>query len=208
MSCNLLDLIPMCLFLSQVNWGIVLLSAFTISFFRYRSASVLYRITHVSGASRVLRNGKVTMVEQDALVPEDIVILTPGVIHADMILLTGEAVLDESALTGEATPQAKTPIDHNSQQRYDTKLHKKHTLNAGTSVQECHDAVAIVKNTGSYTQKGELSREVIAFRGHKLQYELDLPMAVAFLGAYSFAILLVVVFLSDAGPVMPWVLGL
>lgn len=195
-------------FMAVVNWGIVLLSAFTISFFRFRSANVLYRITHVSGTSRILREGKIVLVQQDALVPGDIVNITPGIIHADMILLTGEVVLDESALTGEATPQAKTPIDHTCHEQYDAKLHKKHTLNAGTSVQECHNALAIVKHTGSYTQKGELSREVIAFRGHKLQYELDLPVAIALLALYSFVILMVVVVKSDAGPVMGWVLGL
>ena len=195
-------------FMAIVNWGIVLLSAFTISFFRYRSAKVLYRITNVSGTSRVLRDKELVLVDQDALVPGDIVHVTPGVIHADMILLTGEVIMDESCLTGEATPQAKIAIDHNCRERYNDKTHQKQTLIAGTLVQECHDAIAVVKNTASYTRKGELSREVIAFRGHKLQYELDLPMAVACLAFYSFAILIVVVFQSGADPVMAWVLGL
>lgn len=193
--------------LPAIIWLIVVFSALLISYFRFRGASVLYQLSHVSGTSRVLRGGELVSMDQSALVPGDLVALTPGIIHADMVLCVGEVVADESALTGEATPQAKTPIDFNSQEVYDPRVHKKQSLSAGTKIEECRDALAVVVNTGSYTRKGEINRDMIAFRNHKLQYELDLPVAVSLLCVYSFCMLLTVVHLSGGG-VIGWILGM
>ncbi|MCZ7392179.1 MAG: cation-translocating P-type ATPase, partial [Candidatus Methanoperedens sp.] len=59
--------------------------------------------------TRVLRDGKVTEIDSENVVPDDILILTPGTkIAADAKIERSAGVqLDESALTGESFPQDK-----------------------------------------------------------------------------------------------------
>ncbi|CAB9505716.1 Probable cation-transporting ATPase 13A4 [Seminavis robusta] len=190
-------------------WFIILLTATVISWFRYRGAQVLYTISHVSDQpAAVLRDGKFKMVDQRELVPGDIVQVEAGKAHCDMVLLTGECVLDESALTGEATPQAKSPIDPHSRQVYDPAVHKRMTLSAGTTVLECEESLALVMKTASNTSKGELMRDVLVFRKHTLQHRTELPIAISILATYSFICFLIVLFTSGGQPtIMSWFLG-
>lgn len=149
------------------------------------------------------------MVDQTNIVPGDIVKLELGFTHCDMVLLTGEAVVDESALTGEATPQAKSPIDARSDRVYDPKLHKKNSISAGTRVLECDDALAVVMNTASYTMKGELLREIISFRQHAPKMESELPIAAAILAIWaSFFYIIVMIYSTNNEPVIAWSLGM
>lgn len=175
--------------------------------FRYRGSLVLYRLSCVTGEVKLLRSHDLITVAANEIVPGDVVFLSPGVIHCDMLLLTGEVVADESALTGEATPQSKVPIDPLSQVKYDPTLHKRQTLSAGTRIQECHKAIALVKNTASYTTKGELLREILAFRRHRVPIEVDLPIAVFFIVLYSLVCWFAVAFKSDSEGVVAWMLG-
>jgi P-type E1-E2 ATPase len=59
---------------------------------------------------QVLVKGEVTLKDSTDLVPGDIVLLSPGEIPADMLLLQGEVVVDEALLTGESVPVRKTPF--------------------------------------------------------------------------------------------------
>jgi magnesium-transporting ATPase (P-type) len=93
-----------------------------------------------------------------------------------MLLLTGNAVVDESSLTGEATQQAKATIDPFSRRKYDPVEHKGQTLFAGTRVLECDSSLALEVRTASCPMKGELMRKVIAFRTHRLQLHIELPI--------------------------------
>ena len=176
------------LYATVVIWLIVLMTAAIISWFRFRGQQVLYGISHVDSEVEVLRNGRFSMLSEVDLVPGDVVRLQPGIIYCDMLLLSGETVVDESALTGEATPQAKSPIDPDSPQEYDLALHKKHSLSAGTSILECEDSLALVMKTASNTTKGELMRDVLVFRKHHLKFRKELPMAISFLTTYSTAL--------------------
>ena len=131
-----------------------------------------------------------------------------GDVHTDYLLLTGETVLDESALTGEATPQAKSPIDPQSQEKYDPALHKKQTVSSGTSVMECEDALALVMKTATSTTKGELMRDVLVFRQHHLQFRKELPIVITFLTTYSSIFFLIVLFTSSDELIIAWFLGM
>lgn len=62
------------------------------------------------GAARqvdVLRGGAFVRLPSTALVPGDIVIVSPGVLSADCVLLRGEVIVDENMLTGESVPVRK-----------------------------------------------------------------------------------------------------
>lgn len=51
----------------------------------------------------------------DELIPGDIVEITQNLeIPADMILIEGSCVINETMLTGETTPVIKTAVDRNS----------------------------------------------------------------------------------------------
>ena len=196
------------LYATVLIWAIVLLTGFIISWFRYRGAQVLYSISHVSEQATVLRDGQFVTVDQVDLVPGDIVNVSPGVIHCDMLLLTGETVVDESALTGEATPQAKSPADPSCKDVYDAIIHKKHTLSAGTRIVESDDSLAIVIKTASNTTKGELMRDVLAFRTHHLKIRTELKVAISLLTTYSTIFFLIVFFTGSDEVIIAWFLGM
>jgi magnesium-transporting ATPase (P-type) len=167
-------------------WAMVLLTACIVSWFRFRGAQVLHRISHVNDEAIVLRDGELVTINQVGLVPGDVVKLTPGVVHCDMLLMTGETLVDESTLTGEATPQAKSPVDPRDDQKYNPVTHKKQTLSAGTSVIECDDSsFALVMKTASNTTKGEILRNVLVFRQHAIKFRSELPIVVSILATYS-----------------------
>jgi hypothetical protein len=191
-------------------WFIILLTALIISWFRYRGAQVLYALSRVpEEATKVIRNGVLELIEPGDLVPGDIVKIQAGKIHCDMVLLTGECVLDEGALTGEATPQAKIPIDPTSRQVYDPKVHKMMTLSAGTEILECDEALALVLTTASFTARGELIREVLVFRKHSVKFRKELPMVIALLVLYSTIISFIVFFstVDDSDLIIGWLLA-
>jgi magnesium-transporting ATPase (P-type) len=193
---------------TYIIWTIVFMTACIISWFRFRGAQVLHALSHVTDKVTVIRDGKEIIVDQINLVPGDLVKVTPGIIHCDMLLLTGETVVDESALTGEATPQAKSRVDPSSNGAYDPASHKKQTLSAGTTIIECEDALALVMKTASYTIKGELLREVLVFRQHQIKFRSELPVVVSLLTFYSIIYCLVVMFTSNSEFVVALSLGM
>ena len=264
------------------NWCVILISAITISVFRYKSAKVQYTISQVTGMVHVIRQKThhkhirtsyaskefksaessnshflsshattTLLLHQSEVVPGDIIRLQPmSSIHCDMVLLEGEVIVDESALTGEATPHSKIPIDDVAASQiygiegdeeiiYDPiSLHKRHTLSAGTEILEIptasgdnqkqvHSAssefglggtvgadervpwaLGMVTHTASFTRKGDLLRDLLAFRKHRVQFELDLPFAVLLLAIYSLILWLIVFFQASDELVLAWSLGL
>jgi magnesium-transporting ATPase (P-type) len=121
------------------------------------------------------------------------------------ILQAKNIIVDESALTGEVHPIAKSPLDPaNSAKAYDPKTNKSSTISAGTTILECSDAegklgdLAIVTRTGSFTAKGELLCDVLSYERHKFKFDTEVKVVLAWLCVEA-AILLAVVmhFLQD-----------
>ncbi len=50
-----------------------------------------------------IRNGEVVKLSSAELVPGDIIVLQPGTLPADVVLLRGECIVDENMLTGRRT---------------------------------------------------------------------------------------------------------
>jgi P-type E1-E2 ATPase len=167
---------------------IVVSGGLSVSFFSYRNERNLYRLSRVSGNVSVLRDGNITVCSQDELVPGDVVEIKPGTVYADMIILTTDVVIvDESALTGESTPMAKSAIDlAESQSVFKQSAHKKYCLSAGTTCLEVSaESFALVLSTGSYTAKGELLRDVLSFRRHKFKFDTQVNLVVLILACYA-----------------------
>ncbi len=144
-----------------------------VAAFEYENETSLFKLSQVSGVVTVLRDGQFQYLEQDNLVPGDIVVLKPGVTYCDMVLLQGShIVVDESALTGESAPVSKAAIDaqDDTKATYNTTTHKRQTILAGTTIVEClnDNHFGLVMKTGSYTSRGELVRDMITFSATNL----------------------------------------
>ena len=112
-----------------------------------------------SPTARVLRGGKIRVVEASRLVPGDIVLLEEGDrVPADLRLISSENLeVDESTLTGESTPVLK---DHSKTLPADTHLAERVNMAyTGTSVVKGRGRGVVVA-TGSRTVLGGIARAV------------------------------------------------
>lgn len=121
-------------------------------------------------------DGKWQTVDSEALVPGDIVnLMQPdlAIVPADMLLLSGDAIVNESMLTGESVPVSKTPIKDATlnewrEVREISAEMAKGFLYAGTrfirirgSNADDSPAMAMVVRTGFNTTKGALVRSML-----------------------------------------------
>lgn len=207
-------------FLAMVHGTVITVGGFSVAWFRYRNERNLYQLTHVEGTVEVLRDGlDNSRVGVEALVPGDVVVVEEGKVHADMVLIdTGNhqgVLLDESGLTGESAPVAKTSIkgtlnSSNGSQSYDSLKHKNHTIAAGTTVLESKsdDCLAVVTSTGSYTSKGKLLREVFSYERHRFKFDEQVPIVIAILLLESVVGFTLIWLLRSDKPVFAWFYGI
>jgi len=199
-------------YMALVQTFIVSSGGLIISFFQYRNEKNLYRITNIKGTIFVIRDGNLISINQKDIVPGDVTVVQPGPVFADMVLVDGlsHIVVDESALTGEATPTAKFPLDPSeSSSKYSYTTHKKHTLSAGTSVIEVDgQALAVVLATGSHTAKGELLRDILSYQRHMFKFDTEVKIVIGILFLYSIAGFCLTVGLYKDDFVYEWFYGM
>ncbi|TFK44814.1 Ca-transporting ATPase [Crucibulum laeve] len=124
----------------------------------------------------VLRDGLWMEEDSTALVPGDVVNLsssTFSLVPADLFLLSGDTIVNESMLTGESVPVSKIPAkdDDLKQWREDKDENAKCFMYSGTRVVRIRGAVtqdgwgkpalALVARTGFNTTKGALIRSML-----------------------------------------------
>lgn len=190
---------------------VVMTGAFTVGIFQYRNERNVHRLTHVAGFVSVYRDGVLIELDPQDLVPGDIVKVRSGTSHCDMVLVgQATALVDESALTGESTPQMKLPVDPvDSQMTFDIKVHKRHTISAGTSVLESDEETrAVVIRTGSYTAKGELLRQIFSFKRHSFKFDWEVGVVLGILFLYAVFAFCIVIFFTKDTPVYGFFYGL
>jgi magnesium-transporting ATPase (P-type) len=140
---------------------------------------------------RVLRGGDFKIIPTEEVVPGDVVALERGPVTCDLVVLRGgNIILDESALTGETSPVAKHAIDEKTPEIiYNVKNHAAHSLFAGTNIEQAGDGdVALVVSTGSFTVKGALLMDVLAFQRDEPLFKEDVQIVVMLLLAESLII--------------------
>ena len=99
------------------------------------------------------------------LLPGDVISLASlKTVPADCVLLQGQVVTQESALTGEPMPINKFPVPCRDDFFPDPLTHgKKHFLFSGTDVmQSGQGSLAVVVATGVNTKRGDLLRKLLA----------------------------------------------
>lgn len=122
------------------------------------------------------------MADSSEVVPGDLVDLAEASLHtfpADLIMLSGDAIVNESMLTGESVPVSKVPIDDKGVIAITSLTGdlspdlNRHFLFAGTKIvrvrrlETSHsttsggEAVGVVVRTGFNTTKGALVRSML-----------------------------------------------
>ncbi|KAA0202258.1 hypothetical protein HAZT_HAZT011878 [Hyalella azteca] len=149
-----------------------------------------------SDVVEVLRdNGHSECIPSEQLVPGD-VLLVPAqgcMMQCDAVLLQGNAIVNESMLTGESVPVTKTPIMARSNTYYSDKEHGKHTLYCGTQVIQTRfyggeRVLAVVVRTGFSTNKGALVRSIMYPPPVDFKFQQDsykFVMVLAFIASFG-----------------------
>ena len=147
------------------------------------------RDTIVSNESiNVIRpDGSKLRVMSTELVPGDLIEVPDHgcQMHCDAVLLEGQAIMNESMLTGESVPITKTSCSPENV-LYSPKEHEKHTLKCGTQVIQTRRrkdqmVKAVVIRTGYLTTKGDLVRSILYPPPVDFQFESDSYKFIMFL---------------------------
>ncbi|KAK4701843.1 hypothetical protein P7C70_g4386, partial [Phenoliferia sp. Uapishka_3] len=139
-------------------------------------------MSRFSCVTRVLRNGEWVTGDSADLVPGDLVDLSEASMHtfpADFVLLSGDAIVNESMLTGESVPVSKVPVEDESVALISSSGGEvpaelsRHVVFSGTKIVRIRqttppgigggepEALAMVIRTGFDTTKGALVRSML-----------------------------------------------
>ena len=112
-----------------------------------------------------------------AIYPGDVIEIprTGFKVPCDCALISGNAIVNESMLTGESVPVFKTPLPCDPDQLYSVSANKRQTLFNGTQVIQTRNlpnskVLAFVLRTGYSTSKGELVRSILFPRPTRLRF--------------------------------------
>jgi cation-transporting P-type ATPase 13A2 len=119
----------------------------------------------------------------EQLVPGD-VIRIPKDFHlpCDLILLSGQCVVDESMLTGESVPVVKIGLPKEKNQKYSTEGSKQFTLYSGSVILTSKsNSIGLVVRTGFQTEKGQLLLSIIYPKPNQFKFYTDSLKFIAFM---------------------------
>ena len=160
---------------------LVLTSAMIKIIMERREKTMLHSMATLHGSVWAKREGVWGQIQSEEIVVGELVCVTADEdgtakeILADCVVVAGNAIMDESQLTGETMPIQKFKVPFNGQYRNpDEAENKKYFLFAGTTLLQCgsvdnvdkppsvkEGTVAIVTSTGANTVRGELIRGLL-----------------------------------------------
>ena len=150
----------------------------------------LRSLVTICAVVQVKRDGRWQQTPSEYLVPGDVIRLgdSANLLTCDAALISGQALTDESLLTGETMPVQKTPLPdctfpgltvsaENSEMR-------KSLVFAGSCVVSASDATAVVTQTGAETVRANLLRSLLFGSGLQLHQEwFQLSLTLLLLGS-------------------------
>jgi cation-transporting ATPase 13A3/4/5 len=168
------------------------------------------------GYANVFRNNRWTEIPSSHLVVGDIMeIETTGhPLSVDCAIISGDVVVDESTLTGEALPVSKISVKNDNQEFSKEKNAKLNCLFAGTTVLETQHAkqdekiVAVVLATGGSTEKGKLVRDILYPIPFVFVFTEHLKIVVPLLIVWGIVLLLGSMALNSANDSGSWFYGM
>ncbi len=148
------------------------------SFQEIKSLKVIKRLRIVTSTkNKVIRDGKVEVIDASGVVLDDIVMVAAGEqATADLIVLSGEAEVDESMLTGESDYVKKKPGD---------------TILSGSSI-IVGSARCRAEKIGDETYAAELTRKVKSSSRHKSELMTSIIKIIKFLTVCLLIVVVVV----------------
>lgn len=117
--------------------------------------------------TRYSKQGEKEVVSSEQLVPGDVIELTDGILlPCDVLLLSGQCIMNEAMLTGESIPIVKTPLPNEGSANYSVDADKSYTLYSGTQIMQIRKignekVKGIVCRTGFDTAKGKLILSIL-----------------------------------------------
>jgi len=176
--------------------AIVFISTTSITTTIYYTRKNLFNLRDMAKSEcqvNISRFGNTKQLWSAELIPGDVVELENDIsLPCDFLLLSGEAVMNESMLTGESNPVLKQNIPH-SNDTFIPQLHKKHTLFCGTKVMQLkcksggQKVVGLVIRTGFGTTKGNLFNSILFPKPIKFKVYRDSLVFVALMAAIAIA---------------------
>ncbi|KAJ2005036.1 hypothetical protein GGI04_002394 [Coemansia thaxteri] len=181
-----------------VDTGVIILSAAIKVALRMQSERRLKRMAEQEELVSVRRDSQWCQISTKHLVPGDVIEIASGAhMSCDCVLLSGNAVVDESSLTGEPLPVRKFPLRMDSSHYDTTGPGKMSTLFAGTTVSQVQPVLksadglagprvlALVKSTGTTSDKGQLVRRILFPSPMSFIFNEQLRIVVCILVLYS-----------------------
>ncbi|KAH7618816.1 putative Polyamine-transporting ATPase 13A3 [Nannochloris sp. 'desiccata'] len=172
---------------SLIIVAITMFSILTTVYQTYRYRKRLAALAHYTCEVQVMQpGGSAATLNSTELVPGDVVVVHPGILPADLVLLRGEAIVDENMLTGEAVPVRKVSyVPDVDGPNYDADVCKSCTLYGGTAVAQVRPggvermALGVVVRTAFWTAKGQLMKSILFPRAHKDSFAKDSMLFIA-----------------------------
>jgi P-type Mg2+ transporter len=160
----------------------------------------------------VLRDGIFVKVPAADVVPGDVAVLAPGKTYCDMVVVKADCILvDESALTGEATPVGKSEFDRTMKSMtYCPRVHKANTISAATTILEVGGngkQLGLILKTGSFTTKGALLSDVLSYERHPLKFDDEVKIVLIILVLEAIFLLGIVFYFLQNQWVFAWFYG-
>ncbi|KAJ3272481.1 hypothetical protein HDV01_005551 [Terramyces sp. JEL0728] len=169
-----------------------------------------------SGYSKVFRNNRWTEIPSKELVVGDImeIRLTGLPLSIDCAILSGDVVVDESSLTGEALPVTKFSLKDDNNVFSKELNAKRNCLFAGTIVLETQKdkqgecVKAVVLATGGSTEKGKLVRDILYPVPFVFVFTEHLKIVVPILICWGVVMLFASIGILQAASIDTWFYGM
>ncbi|KAJ1903406.1 hypothetical protein LPJ81_003075, partial [Coemansia sp. IMI 209127] len=216
----LYQLLAMPLFYYDAYWkvGVVDTGIIIIAFgfgmvVRKLSEERLKRMAEQDDHLMVRRDGEWVERSTRDLVPGDVVRLTAGMhMSCDCILVSGNAIMDEASLTGEALPIRKFPVSVDDT-AFNTSVNKNNQLYAGTIVSQVQPllnssgdfltdehVLALVRLTGTASDKGKLVRKILFPQPISFIFNEELKVVFLILVVYALFCMAMAIYLYQSSP--------
>jgi len=136
---------------------------------------------------RVMREGVWQDLSSQELFPGDFIEIPHKgfAAPADLVLVSGSVLVDESFLTGESLPVVKFPPEDDKWKIYDPEKDKRHSIYCSTTVTnssqrgENRNALAMVTRTGYMSSKGQLVKVILYNKSREYVYQTQAIIAWA-----------------------------
>ncbi|KAJ2122022.1 hypothetical protein IW147_003721, partial [Coemansia sp. RSA 720] len=197
-----------------VDTGVILLAASIKVILRVQSERRLKQMAEQEETTPVKRDGEWLNVSTRDLVPGDVIEVTTGAhMSCDCVLLSGNAIMNESSLTGEPLPIRKFPVRIDDSHYNVAEAGKMSTLFAGTIVSqvqtvtkstdslESDRVLALVRFTGTMSDKGQLVRRILFPNPISFIFNEQMRIVVCILLLYSVFVMAMAAYLYQSNAV-------